>query len=282
MSTTRRQLQTWVRLAASLLLMPFLATIAGCAAGGEPLDSDYNYKRFDVRHYDHSSLPGPWAGQPAVDVTLFSLDGDAVQLSDFKGKRIVLETGSLSCPAYRQHIEPMTRIAANHGGTDTVFLVVYVREAHPGHRLPHFTTLAEKIDRAGRVTEREPRESRVLLVDDVAGSFHRTYGSMPNMVYVIDASFRVAYRSDWTHPAMVDQVLSHADELPVVDAEHYAPAGGSTVRSIRILLEAGPGALFGVLRESLAMRRAWRRAAAYYETHGTLKRSVSPTDNRME
>lgn len=281
-TATARRPWPGARLAARLLATPLLTMTVGCATGDAELTSDYNYERFDIQHYDHSSLPGPWAGQPAVDATLFGLDGTEVRLSDFKGKRIVLETGSLSCPAYRQHIAPMTHVAASHRGADTVFLVVYVREAHPGHRMPRFETLAEKIDRAQSVAEREPRETRALLVDDVAGSFHRAYGSMPNMVYVIDPSFRVAFRSDWTHPAMVDQILAHSGELPIVDAEHYVPSGGSALRSIGILLEAGPGALFDALRESLAMRRAWRRAATYYEANGTLKRDVLPTDNVME
>jgi hypothetical protein len=55
-----------------------------------------------------------------------------------------------------------------------------------------------------------------LLIDDLDGTVHRLYGSLPNMIYIIDKSGAVAYKAMWTDHEEVVAVLANlasADRL---------------------------------------------------------------------
>ena len=60
----------------------------------------YNYKRFKTSNYEYEKFPGPKAGDPMLDFSMSCLDGTIVNLADYKGKWVVIETGSLTCPMY--------------------------------------------------------------------------------------------------------------------------------------------------------------------------------------
>src|SRR5512146_1706982 len=47
----------------------------------------------------------------------------------------------------------------------------------------------------------------LIIVDDTSGKIHRKYGKLPNPTYVIDRSGRVAFRSLWTRPPVVEDAL---------------------------------------------------------------------------
>ena len=50
---------------------------------------------------------------------------------------------------------------------------------------------------------------RTILVDDVEGTGHELYGTLPNMTYVIDRGGKVLFRSDWTDPPTIERVLGY-------------------------------------------------------------------------
>ncbi len=55
-----------------------------------------------------------------------------------------------------------------------------------------------------------------MLVDDLHGAVHSAYGSLPNMVYIIDKSGKVAYKAMWTDHEEIASVLANlvlADQL---------------------------------------------------------------------
>jgi hypothetical protein len=89
---------------------------------------DYNYERYRMSNYDLSRFDGPKAGEDLIDFKLTALDGRDVSLSDYKGKWLVLETGSLTCPMFVKNIDPLRDVKAKY--PDVEFLVIYVREAH--------------------------------------------------------------------------------------------------------------------------------------------------------
>ena len=59
---------------------------------------DYNYDHFGLDHRTMDHLEGVSIGESAPDFTAMRLDGTTVKLSEFRGKPVVLETGSVSCP----------------------------------------------------------------------------------------------------------------------------------------------------------------------------------------
>ena len=136
----------------------------------------YNNKRFKPSEYNFDMFVGPRAGDPLQDFTLTDLEsGNPVKLSDFKGKWVVVETASSTCSMYTKNIPDMKDIAEEMN--DVEFVVVYVREAHPGERLAQHKDISEKIEAAKLVAPRYGEHRRVL-VDNYEGDFHRAYGAM--------------------------------------------------------------------------------------------------------
>ncbi len=88
------------------------------------------------------------------------------------------------------------------------FIFVYAREAHPGENYPAHQTLEQKLDQA-RSLQTVLDVRRTILVDDVEGTGHELYGTLPNMTYVIDRGGKVLFRSDWTDPPTIERVLDY-------------------------------------------------------------------------
>ena len=83
------------------------------------------------------------------------------------------------------------------------FLIVYVREAHPGEHFPHHTSLEQKLAHARKLRDLE-KVKLPILVDDLQGTAHKAYGLLPNMIYLIDREGVVVYKSDWTDGVELD------------------------------------------------------------------------------
>lgn len=168
----------------------------------------YNYESYDygseAAEYQHWLRNGPGIGAPAPEFELIDLDGNHVRLSDFRGRPVVLEFGSFTCPIFADRINAMERLALEH--PEAMFLVIYVREAHPGEIQGVHRSLAEKRSAAHKLVMEEALARRVL-VDSVDGATHRAYGGAWNPVYVIDAAGRVVMRQAWNHPADVATAL---------------------------------------------------------------------------
>ena len=86
------------------------------------------------------------------------------------------------------------------------FVFVYTREAHPGERYAHLTSIEQKLGHARDMVARDSL-SRPMLVDDLAGTLHHAYGRLPNMTYVIGGGGRVLYRASWTDADNLELVL---------------------------------------------------------------------------
>jgi len=203
--------------------------------------SDYNYDHFVLDHQVMDHLGGVEVSEPAPNFTATRLDGTQVKLSDFRGKAVVVETGSVSCPMYVSHVKSMNTLAFRF--PDVEFLVLYVREAHPGQRVGAHRDATQKAAAARRVLDEE-REGRTIVVDDLAGTAHRHYGEMPNTVHVIDADGIVAFRALWNDPPAVEAALNKvlAGQNAGTIRSRFRPAGPRTV--LRVLRRAGWGAVW--------------------------------------
>jgi hypothetical protein len=85
---------------------------------------------------------------------------------------------------------------------------VYTREAHPGEKIPHHSSMAQKLEHARLFTARWSVR-RPILVDELDGPVHRAYGMLPNMTYVVNAAGRIVYRADWTDAHSIEWVLEY-------------------------------------------------------------------------
>ena len=79
---------------------------------GTPAKNEtYNYSRFRMSVYELGYFPGPKAGEQVdYGYTLTDLNGNTVNLEDYKGKWLVIESGSLTCPMYVKNVKPYSKL----------------------------------------------------------------------------------------------------------------------------------------------------------------------------
>lgn len=169
----------------------------------------YNYPHFGLKEYNLEQFNGPRVGEKAPDFQATGLNGKPVHLSDFQGKIRVLESGSITCPATIGTTKTMQELVGKY--KDITFLLLYVREAHPGEKIPPHSSFENKLKYAQRFQEEE-HDNRLILVDDIEGTVHKQYGLFPNFTYIIDKEGNVAFRTPWNVPERLDEILNAIQE----------------------------------------------------------------------
>ncbi len=215
--------------------------------------NDYNYKHFGFKPYSEEStgrfllerLEGPEIGTVAPDFTATTLDKKTVKLSDFRGKIVVLESASITCPAAIGTTSGMQKLVREY--PEIAFLLLYVREAHPGERVPAHASFDEKLSCAKRFYEEE-HDNRIIVVDDLDGTAHKQYGLFPNFVYVIDPEGYIAWRTPWNVTKRLNEVLASMHKNPHARfSEEYLLPDIKNV-GFRTLKRAGWKAIVDVIR----------------------------------
>ncbi len=220
------------------------------------IDTVYNYPAFSW-DFEPGELgrwlaAGPRTGEMAPDFNLTDLDGNAVGLRDLRGRPVVIEFGSYTCPIFSDRVPPMERLARKHA--TAAFLVIVVREAHPGELSPPHATVAEKRSAARRLAMEEGLGRRVL-VDDLDGTVHRAYGGAWDAVYVVDAGGRIAFRRAWNHPDEVAAALAALQDsstAPPGETVEMAQLPGRQAFGLRLLERGGRQALLDFYRSAPA------------------------------
>jgi hypothetical protein len=102
-------------------------------------------------------------------------------------------------------VEPLKELYARWG--DAVhFVDVVIRQAHPGPGAPAYETMEQKMADAERYQEEEG-VPWVILVDDLEGTVHQTYGGLADPSYLLDADSRVAFYNLWTHAPTLHEAI---------------------------------------------------------------------------
>lgn len=172
---------------------------------------DYNYEHFSrsvLRDLEREEFAGPVPGDRAPGFKGLTLQGDRVRLRDEFGKRnVLLLFGSATCPFTAASIDGINDLYDSLDSDAVQVFFVYVREAHPGEIIPAHRSEREKTNAARLLADEEGMEMPVV-VDDLRGSIHRKYSSLPNPAFLIDKSGRVAFRSRWTNPEDMSAAIS--------------------------------------------------------------------------
>ena len=228
---------------------------------------NYNYQHFNAKEETKAEFDGPDIGDTAPDFTAYTTTGEKVQLSDFKGKTVVIEAGSFTCPSYIGYIDPMNKLSLEH--PDIVFLVLYVREAHPGSKIGPHQSLDEKIELAKKLKTND-NENRTILIDDLNGSVHSSQILLPNYLYIVDKDGVIAYKSEWNNPKTVEKVLNHlqdpkSEKLPRPKARMPSPF---TV--FRVMKRGGWNAIFDMMpgmprlmHSRYKLKKKWKKDSRY-------------------
>lgn len=235
----------------------------------------YNTPRFKVKQYDWDVFAGPAAGDPAIEATLTDLDtGDEVKISDFKGKWLVLETGSATCSMYTKNIPDLKSIQDDF--PDVEFRLVYVREAHPGERLHQHRSFEEKMQ-AAKLLKPRYGEHRKILVDSYDGGYHLKYAAMPNTIYVIRPDGIVHYRCNWATADALRDSLTDRENLHTVENADVKSlkASRGLHTTLRTMWTGGIMALWDFVIAGPQLAKRHKLVDDYYKEHGKFKQQPS-------
>lgn len=170
----------------------------------------YNYKHFQsitlARDIKLVFKPeGPLPGDRAPDFTLGDTTGKSWTLKELRGKPVVLIFASGTCPMTTGSLPGLSKLYAERGETEQ-WLMVYVREAHPGEDMPAHKTMEQKRDQAERL-KREGAVPWPIILDELDGSTHQRYSTLPNHVFLIDEDGVVAFRGEFVHAPTLFRAL---------------------------------------------------------------------------
>jgi hypothetical protein len=213
---------------------------------GRPTSAErYNYESFtlamDAPGIGQWSTDAPKLGDEAPDFALADTNGNGIRLSGLRGRPVVLEFGSYTCPIFTGHIPTMEEVSHRH--PEAAFLVVYVREAHPGEVTPHHRNHEDKRNAVDKLLRAESI-TRTLLIDDIEGTVHRKYGGAWDPVYVIGPDGRILLRRAWNRPEDVEAVLERLQAGEDVQATESVAMSPPTTRPFgEGLLRGGERAL---------------------------------------
>jgi thyroxine 5-deiodinase len=181
--------------------------------------------------YDAKPTPGPSLGETVPSLTLKKLDGSALDLASLRGRVVVLEFGSYSCPSFRTRAPSMEKLK-NDLGSRAQFYVVYTREAHAagewevdrnkdeGIAVEQPKTFDARKILAG--TAREKLKITVpMLIDSPENDAARVLGAGANSALVIDRNGKIVARQDWFEPTALRRAIDAA--VNIGPATHPVP-----------------------------------------------------------
>ena len=141
-----------------------------------------------------SNDPGP--GDPVPPFDLPTVSGGRFRSTDLAATGpALLIFGSITCPVTDDAAPGLNELYRRFG--DRVrFVMVNVREAHPGATFPQPRTADGKMAHARRMRDLYGFEFDVA-VDDPDGTLHRALGPKPNSAYVVAAEGTILFRAHW-------------------------------------------------------------------------------------
>ncbi len=167
----------------------------------------------------------PRIGDVAPALRLTTTDGSVVTLDEFRGRTLVLQFGSLTCPVYRGNIAAMKSLREK-APPNVAFLLVYTTEAHPSGSpspyanrewvpekntlenalKPQTTTLEQRLANAAELRSRFG-ETGLVAVDGMDNAAWKAFGSRPNSAFVIGPDGRIVLAQEWLEPVSLSKAL---------------------------------------------------------------------------
>ena len=165
----------------------------------------YNYAFFKNSEYNLTHSSGLKIGQKIVDIEVYDLDGNVKPFLSFINKPTILETGSITCGMFAHQSKQMNKLAKKH--QDFTFLLLYVREVHPGELIGPHDSLDVKCQLAKKLVTAENIQNRLILIDNLNGDLHQLLGALPNMVFLINEQGEICYKNDWNNSKHLKKVI---------------------------------------------------------------------------
>ena len=179
--------------------------------------------------------PGPSDRVPTFDLP--TVDGGRFRSGDLASIGPVLSIfGSSTCPMTDSAAPGLNELHLRFGNC-VRFVVVNVREAHPGKAFPQPMALDAKLAHAQRLRDLHSFAFDVA-VDDVDGTLHRALSPKPNSAYIIGVDGTILFRAHWANDT---QALAAAlDAVADGKAPRRALSNGLARPMLRMLPSLAP------------------------------------------
>ena len=140
----------------------------------------------------------PRPGDLVPDFDLPTLGGGRFRSTDLgETGPVMLIFGSYTCPVTDNAAPGLNELYARFG--DRVrFVLVVVRDAHPGKAVPQPQTIDAKMGHAQMLRDAHGFEFEVA-VDDIDGTIHRALGPKPNSAYIFGKDGTILFRAQWAN-----------------------------------------------------------------------------------
>ena len=146
-----------------------------------------------------------------------TIDGGSIQVGGHRERPLLLVTGSITCPMTASAIPVIDALHAEFGdGVD--FVLLNVREAHPGAHYPQPATDEEKLNHARSLRDRY-EVPFAIAVDTLDGELHQRLDAKPNAAFLLDVTGKVIFRAQWAR-----------DDRSIRDALQSVLAGTTPVK----------------------------------------------------
>jgi hypothetical protein len=184
----------------------------------------------------------------------------------FGDKPVLLIFGSMTCPMTASAAPPVQKLYDEFG--DRVeFIMLYVREAHPGEHFTQAETMEDKLEYARALKEFYDIPWTVAA-DNVDGDLHRALDPKPNSAYLMDNEGTILFRSLWAADSdAIHQALDAAVAGRVPIRQQSNALIGPVVRAMgkvqEVMERGGPQAVRDLWRAGFPMALAGRVATFY-------------------
>jgi len=232
--------------------------------------NEYRYKRFtmgllfrDLRFAGNAAGPGD--SLPSFEI--ITTDGNRLVNSDiFNDRPVLFIFGSMTCPMTASSA-PSLHNLYDEFGVRLRFIMLYVREAHPGENYSQSESMDDKIESA-RALKEFYGIPWTVAADNVDGDLHRALDPKPNAAYLMNSNGEILFRSLWAadyralHRALEDaatgQVLKNTQSNKLI---------GPVTRAMGMVQEVmergGPQAVNDLWRAAFPMALAGRLATMF-------------------
>ena len=183
--------------------------------------------------------PALRVGMEAPGFDLASVDGGQVRLGDvLRERHTVLIFGAITSPVTATNLPELNHLWEYFQWRGVQFLLIYVREPHPGEKYPHHSSMEQKMAAARELQQIEEVRFPVL-VDELDGRVHRAYGARPNPIFVVSREGRLVYRAGHAEAGPLREYLEHLLLWDQVKAQNL-PTHNMYVEQIRFIIPDGP------------------------------------------
>ena len=179
--------------------------------------------------------PGP--GHRVPDFDLPTLGGGRFRSTDLgETGPALLIFGSYTCFVTDSAAPGLKELQARFG--DRVrFVMVDVREAHPGQAVPQPKTLDEKMAHAKLLRDLHGFEFEVAL-DDADGTLHRALSPKPNSAYALDKDGTILFRAHWANDT--EALAAALEAIAAGESPSRSQSGGLVRPMLRLSRNIAP------------------------------------------